>query len=400
MAAEYDAQVLVIGAGPAGSSAAVHLARAGVDVLLLEKDAFPRDKVCGDGLTPRGVHQLLRMGIDTTTPGWRRSRGMRLYCDGRQMDVEWPTIGRYPDFGLTRSRHDFDELLANHAQASGARLLTETKVTGPVTDTTGRVVGVTATSRGSDEPVTYRAPIVIAADGASARTALATGWQRDPRTPLATAARRYYRTDAFAKDELLHLWADLSCAGTGGTLPGYGWLFPLADGRVNLGLGGVPHHQHGNTDLRATFRQWISRLPAHWNLDETTEDSPLRSAALPMGLNRRPQYRRGLLLIGDSAGMVSPWTGEGIGQAMEAAAIAADTVTLALTRTPGPGREQVLRNYPNEVDRRWNRYYKLGNTVAEQVFSRFGYRPLLNRHLMNSPAAVGVLTRLFAHLSS
>ncbi|WP_052434523.1 geranylgeranyl reductase family protein [Streptacidiphilus melanogenes] len=399
MSTGLDAQVVVIGAGPAGSATAVHLARAGVDVVLLEKDAFPRDKVCGDGLTPRGVHQLLRMGVDITAPGWRRNRGVHVHCDGREIEVDWPDTGRYPDFGLTRSRHDFDELLARHAETTGARLRTRTKATAPLTDAAGRVVGVSATSA-DGEPVEYRAAIVVASDGVSARSALATGWPRDTRTPIATAARRYYRTDAFHDDDRLHLWADVSRAGDDAALPGYGWLFPLADGRINLGLGGVPHHRHGATDLRATFQQWVTRLPRQWKLEESAAESPLRSAALPMGLNRRPQYRDGLLVVGDSAGMVSPWSGEGIAQAMEAGEIAAGAVTLALTRPPGARREQALRHYPTEVDRRWRTHYRLGNLVAEQVFARYGYRPLLNPAVMGSKMTTRLLARLFAHLRS
>ncbi|MFF7635204.1 geranylgeranyl reductase family protein [Kitasatospora sp. NPDC008050] len=399
MADRQDAQVVVIGAGPAGSAAAAHLARAGVDVLLLEKDVFPRDKVCGDGLTPRGVQQLLRLGIDVTAPGWRRSRGMRLHCSGRQLDVDWPALGGYPDFGLTRTRHDFDHLLAGHAQAAGARLHTGTKVTTPLTDATGRITGVTAVTADGGT-ADFRAPLVIAADGASARTALALGWQRDPRSPMATAVRRYYRNQALADDEYLQLWADVRCAGTGHDLPGYGWVFPLADGRVNVGLGGVPHRRHGATDLRATLREWVDQLPAHWELDERHAEDPPRSAALPMGLNRRPQYRQGLLVLGDSAGMISPWNGEGIAQAMEAAEVAAETVALALTRPPGPRREQALRHYPAELDHRWGRYYRLGNAVAAQVFSRVGYRPLLSRRIMTSPTTVDLLTRLFSQATT
>ncbi|MEY9939354.1 geranylgeranyl reductase family protein [Streptacidiphilus sp. MAP5-3] len=399
MQIQQDAQVVVIGAGPAGSATALHLARAGVDVLLLEKDALPRDKVCGDGLTPRGVHQLLRMGVDISGEGWRRSRGVRVHCDGREIDVDWPATGHYPDFALTRTRHDFDELLARHAQSAGARLLTRTKVTTPLTDAAGRVVGVTAVGQ-DGEQVEHRAAVVIAADGAPARTALATGWARSTRTPMATAARRYYRTDAFTDDGYLHLWADLRCADADAWLPGYGWLFPLADGRVNLGLGGLPHRRHCNTDLRATFREWVARLPAGWKLDEATADSPLRSAALPMGLNRRPQYRDGLLVVGDSAGMVSPWSGEGIGEAMEAGEIAAHAVALALTRPSGSRREQALHHYPTEVHRRWARHYLLGNALAEHVFARFGYRPLFNRAVMSSPATTRLLAQLFGHLRS
>ncbi|GGZ24181.1 geranylgeranyl reductase family protein [Streptomyces nitrosporeus] len=391
------AQVIVVGAGPAGSAAALFLARAGVDVLLLEKSAFPRDKVCGDGLTPRGVQQLVRMGIDIDAPGWTRTRGMRWVCQGRQVHIDWPRSGSAPDFGLTRSRHDFDDLLVRRAVAAGARLCSQTKATGPLTDRAGRITGVSALVGADRRPKDFHAPLVVAADGASARTALAMGLERDPRMPIATAGRRYYRSEARTHDPYLELWADLLCPRTGRDLPGYGWIFPLGDGRVNVGLGALPHRGPGAVDLRATMDRWLERLPGHWGLQEANADSPFRSAALPMGFNRRPQYHRGLLLVGDSAGMVSPWSGEGIVQAMEAGEAAAETIALALHRAPGPGREQVLRRYPREIERRWGRYYRLGNTTAGLVFARFGYRPLLNRHVMASPALVRTLARLLTH---
>ncbi|MEW2236334.1 FAD-dependent oxidoreductase, partial [Streptomyces sp. NPDC024062] len=142
---------------------------------------------------------------------------------------------------------------------------------------------------------------------------------------------------------------------------------------------------------------WMARMPAHWELREENAESPLRSAALPMGFNRRPQYGRGLLLVGDSGGMVSPWSGEGIVQAMEAGEVAAETVALALHRPEGPAREQALHQYASEVNRRWGRYYRLGNTVADLVFARYGYRPLLNRRVMASPALVRTLACLLTH---
>ncbi|WP_405608214.1 geranylgeranyl reductase family protein [Streptomyces sp. NBC_01508] len=392
-----QAQVIVVGAGPAGSAAALFLARAGVDVLLLEKGAFPRDKVCGDGLTPRGVQQLVRMGIDIDAPGWMRTKGMRWVCAGRQVHIDWPRSGSQPDFGLTRSRHDFDDILARHAVAAGARLRLDTRATGPLTDRAGRVIGVSAVTGADKQPQNYHAPLVIAADGASARTALAMGLERDPSRPIATAARRYYRSDTRTHDPYLELWADLRCSRTGRDLPGYGWIFPLGDGRVNVGLGALPHRKHGAVDLRATLDQWLTRLPPSWELREENADSPLRSAALPMGFNRRPQYHRGLLLIGDSAGMISPWSGEGIVQAMEAGEVAAETVALALRRAGEGGREQALRQYQKEVNRRWGRYYRLGNTVADHVFARYGYRPLLNRRVMATPALVRTLARLLTH---
>ncbi|WP_028418810.1 MULTISPECIES: FAD-dependent oxidoreductase [unclassified Streptomyces] len=426
-----DAQVIVVGAGPAGSSAAYHLARAGVDVILLEKARFPREKVCGDGLTPRAVHQLIRMGVDIAAPGWVRSRGMRWVAGEHRVHIDWPALGRYPDFGLSRSRHDFDDILARHAVAAGARLFSGWKAEAPLTDRAGRVTGVAARSDSPDTPgsphapgspdapgpsgprtqagtgapassrtpVDFRAPVVIAADGASARLALALGLERDPRRQIATAARRYYHSPERSQEEYLELWADLRFPDHGPYLPGYGWIFPMGDGRVNVGLGALPHRRHGKADLRATLDQWLARTPEEWGLREENAQGPVRSAALPLGFNRHPLYARGLLLVGDSGGMVSPWNGEGIAQALEAGEVAAEAAALALAHPEGPRREQVLRGYPVEMHHRWGRHYRLGNAAADMVFSRSGFQPVLNRYVMNSPFLLNTLARLLTDLT-
>ncbi len=393
------AEVIVVGAGPAGSAAAYHLARAGVDVLVLEKSVFPREKVCGDGLTPRAVGQLIRMGVDVDAPGWTRSRGMRWIAGERQALIEWPKLGRYPDFGLSRSRHDFDDILARHAAGAGARLLTGVKVTGPIADRGGRIVGVRASRGPQGEPVRFGARVVIAADGASARMALAMGRERDPARMVATAARRYYRSPERSREEYLELWADLRCPGGDRYLPGYGWIFPMGDGRVNVGLGALPHRRHGGTDLRATLDTWLARVPEHWGLTEENAEDRVRSAALPLGFNRHPQYERGMLLVGDSGGMVSPWNGEGIAQALEAGEVAAEAVAQALSRPDGPGHERALAGYPLEMNRRWGRHYRLGNALARHLFSRAGFQPLLGGFVMGSPTLLDGLARLLVDLT-
>jgi flavin-dependent dehydrogenase len=138
-----QADVIVVGAGPAGATAAFHLAQAGVDVHVLEKTAFPREKVCGDGLTPRAVRQLVRLGIDLDAPGWIKNHGLRVRGGGHQIELPWPDLASFPSYGLVRTRLDFDEILARHAEKAGARLLERQAVTGPVLDErTGRVVAV------------------------------------------------------------------------------------------------------------------------------------------------------------------------------------------------------------------------------------------------------------------
>lgn len=285
--------------------------------------------------------------------------------------------------------------------AAGARLYSGWKAERPLTDRAGRVTGVAASSDSPDVSGTFdfRAPVVVAADGASARLALALGLERDPGRQIATAARRYYRSPERSREEYLELWADLRFPDGGPYLPGYGWIFPMGDGRVNVGLGALPHRRHGKADLRATLDQWLARTPREWGLREENAEGPVRSAALPLGFNRHPLYARGLLLVGDSGGMVSPWNGEGIAQAMEAGEVAAESAALALAHPEGPRREQVLRGYPVEMNRRWGRYYRLGNTAADLVFSRAGFQPVLNRYVMGSPFLLDLLARLLTDLT-
>ena len=135
-----DADVIVVGAGPAGSATACYLARAGLDVLLLEKAIFPREKVCGDGLTPRAVKALIDMGVPVgEQDGWVRNKGLRIIGGGLRLELPWPDLTSYPGYGLVRSRLDFDEILARTAQKAGARLIEGMTVTGPVLDDTGRI---------------------------------------------------------------------------------------------------------------------------------------------------------------------------------------------------------------------------------------------------------------------
>src|SRR5664279_6089870 len=205
---DNNADVIVVGAGPAGSTAATYLARSGVDVLLLEKSTFPREKVCGDGLTPRGVKQVLALGIDVSGPDWLRNKGLRVVGGGRSLELPWPTLQDYPDFGVVRPRRDFDDLLATLAVKAGARMRVATSVTAPVRDDrTGRIIGVIAKT--PEGPAEFTAPLVLACDGVSARVALGMGINKRDDRPLGVAVRRYYRSPSRADDDYLESHLEL-----------------------------------------------------------------------------------------------------------------------------------------------------------------------------------------------
>ena len=368
---DQDAEVIVVGAGPAGSTVATYLARSGVDVLLLEKTEFPREKVCGDGLTPRGVKQLIDLGIDTSEDaGWVHSRGLRILTGDLTLELDWPDLTSYPPYGVSRTRHDFDDLLAKLAVKAGARLYERTTVTGAITDTTGRVVGVEAKVGPERTPVNYRAPLVLACDGVSARLALSVGIQKNEKRPMGVAVRQYYKSprhdDPFIEGHL-ELW-DKSDPRDPKLLPGYGWAFPLGDGTVNVGLGMLSTSaSFRNTDYRALLRQWLDGTPEEWGYREENAIGKVGGAGLPMGFNRTPHYRDGLLLLGDAGGMVSPFNGEGISAAMESAQIAAEVVVQALARREGPSRERALEAYPRAVRELMGGYYQLGNVFAKII---------------------------------
>ena len=366
------ADVVVVGAGPGGSATAAYLASHGVDVVLLEKAAFPRDKICGDGLTPRAVKELVHLGIDTT--GWQRTRGLRIFGGGHTLTLDWPTTATFPDYGLVRTRAQLDETLARHAQARGARLHESTSVLAPVHDGGGRVAGVTAKrldprGRPTGETVTYRAPLVVAADGVSSRLATAAGREKRTDRVMGVAVRAYYRTprpDDYLESHL-ELWTT-DDSGQRMLMPGYGWLFPLGDGRTNVGLGILDTSSaFGKTDYKDGLRRWVDTLGDAWSLEHDADGGPIRGAALPMGFNRTPLYADGLLLVGDAAGMVNPFNGEGIDYALEAGRVGAEVIVQALARDGAAARERALAAYPRIMKDELGGYFTLGRWFARAI---------------------------------
>ncbi|MFU8872157.1 geranylgeranyl reductase family protein [Micromonospora sp. SL4-19] len=400
-AVENDADVIVVGAGPGGSATAYHLARHGVRVLLLEKTEFPREKVCGDGLTPRAVRQLIRMGVDTSPEaGWLHNKGLRVIGGGVRLELDWPDLASFPNYGLVRTRLDFDDLLAQQAVAAGAKLRTSVNVIGPVLDADDRVIGVQAEVGPDKEPATFHAPLVVAADGVSGRFPLALGLAKREDRPIGVAVRRYYRSPAKHDDNYLESWLELRAKGSDALLPGYGWIFGLGDGRVNVGLGVLNSSAaFGKTNYRRLLTEWLANTPEDWGMtDETNAEGPILGAALPMGFNRVPHYTRGVLLVGDSGGMVNPFNGEGIAYAMESGEMAAEVAVQALARPAGAERERALQAYPQELKARFGGYYRLGG-VFVKLIGRPEIMRLATKHGMPHPMLMRFVLKLLANLT-
>lgn len=378
---ETEVDVLVVGAGPGGSATAYQLARRGVDVLLIDKAQFPREKVCGDGFTPRGVREMIEIGIDPTEPGFYRTEGLRVYRDHDMvLEMKWPKLHDFPDYGVVRTRNDFDDLCAQQAVKAGAQLWQQTEALEPVIDDDGWVAGAKvkqAESEDGEEPHTIRARVVIAADGASSRFASHAGVKRDPSKPLAIAARRYYRMNRDL-GPWLESWVDIWDGDD--MLPAYGWLFPVGDGTVNVGCGLLnTYDRFKNVSAHKIFDLFVEQLPPEWGVDEDHAEGKFLSGPIPMGINRTPVAMPGLLLIGDAAGIVNPFNAEGIAYAMESGRMAANLVADSLTA----GKPALAQMYPTLLKEQYGQYFSIASTWARWIgnpkFMHFGTKHGLHR---------------------
>jgi len=357
-----ETDVLVVGAGPGGSATAYHLARHGIDVTMVERAALPREKVCGDGLTPRGVAATSAVGIDTEDPGFEKVIGLRVYTRNTTIQLPWPELSSFPGFGLVMPRDRFDHLLAQRAVKAGARLLERTEAVAPVI-VDGWVQG--AEIRPSDDRqadiAKIRARFVVAADGAAGRFAQPAGVRRDDSRPLGIAARRYFRT-SYRPGPWFESWLDLWDGDM--LLPGYGWLFPVAGGRINLGAGLLNTFRHfEEVSAQQLFSAFARMLPTEWQLTEEAAEGRLLSGPLPMSFNRSPQAVPGMLVVGDAAGAVNPFNGEGIAYAMETAKLAAELLSEALVKD----RPGLAMSYPQLLRDTYGRYFFIGRQFAKII---------------------------------
>ncbi len=370
---------MIVGGGPSGSAAAYWLAEAGHRVLVVEKSRFPRDKTCGDGLTPRAVRQLHDMGLADPLRDFHRFGGLRSIAHGMTLELEWPSHPDFPPYGYVVPRRHLDELVANQAVKAGATLWPATEATAPVVEN-GLVVGLVAKRKETGTPETgsteeVRARYLLVADGANSRFGRALGTTRARRYPLGMAIRGYFHSPLH-DEPWIESHLDLRDR-KGDALPGYGWIFPVGDGTVNVGVG-----------LLSTFRDWksvntshlmdafVEMAPARWGISPETAVCAPTGGRLPMGNSVEPAAGPTWLTAGDAGGSINPFNGEGIAYAYETGRMAAEALDAALRTGDG----LALQRYPQRLEEVYGLYFRvarafvraIGNPVVMSQLTRVG----------------------------
>ena len=315
--------VLVVGAGPAGASAAAWSARLGMDVVLADAAVFPRDKTCGDGLTPRAIAELNRLGLEDWILGHGTNRGLRAAGFGQELLLPWPG-GSLPDYGSAVPRTELDNKIREVALDSGAVPVEGARAVDAIRDSSGRVTGVVF-QMGKDKVAhTITCDRLIIADGVRSPLGRVLGrtWHRD--TAYGVAGRSYVKS---GRSDDPWISSHLELRGEQGELlSGYGWIFPLSDGEVNLGVGTLATSKRPtNVQIRPLMEFYAGLRRQEWDLG--AELRMPTSALLPMGGAVSGVAGPNWMLIGDAAGCVNPLNGEGIDYGLETGRLAAEMLT-------------------------------------------------------------------------
>lgn len=361
-----QADVIIIGAGPAGTSAAYHLAKEGIDVLLIDKASFPREKVCGDGLAPLAMEELEKIGLrqQTEAKGAILNGGMLFSPNGHSF-----TVDNYPAGNCMMKRRDLDELLRQQACAAGAVFLDQRSII----EVEKRKGKMTVQDQYMDQ---YFCKLVIIATGSNSALPINLGLSQLP-SASAVACRAYFANLNLAAKHSLFCYAK-------DVLPGYGWIFPLGEGQYNIGVG-VFLNQGKMPELKNIWDNFILWLEKQKFMDQNTRRiSETKTACLRMGLERNRLYSEGILLAGDAASAINPLNGEGVSYALQTGRLAAMVAKTALQKNDFSGK--TFRSYrrilKKQYQARFSQYRLLrrlleSEKLVDKLFAMAGTKPKL-----------------------
>ena len=366
--------IAVIGAGPAGAAAAITAARRGAEAVMFERAGYGRDKVCGDGLTPRAVGALRDLGIGMD--GSHPIRGLRMIAGRTERVLPWPQTSRFPAQGAVWPRRRLDAALVDAAVAAGARIFWNTEAL-PILEG-GRVTGVRA---GGEE---WRAGLVVAATGAPGKAARMLGAVRVESEPYGLAIRSYVESPRH-DEEFLEARLTMSDE-DGNSVPGYGWLFPAGDGTINIGVGALSTmRRFKSLNLGKLLDLYHASVRERWGAGGFLEKP--RAWRLPMSAGRR--HGPGWVAVGDAAGLINPMNGEGIDYGLESGMLAADL----FASDPATAAER----YDAAVGERFDAFLRTGRRFSFLI----GHPRILRSGLrlsMGSQAVADITLRVMGNL--
>ena len=351
------ADLVVVGAGPGGSATAYHAARTGLSVLLLDRQKFPRDKPCGDGLMPHAAQEISLMGLGDwlDEPHHGKFSGFSIYTQTAFLRQKVPPTLHGPH-GYVAPRRETDSRLLMRAREAGADFRGGVRATRLLRTPAGNVTGVEATSNG--ETLFYEAPVVVAADGVGGFAGEGMKARQN-----AVARRQYFENVSGPNKEDLHVFItkDMNEHGAG-----YGWVFYFGDGRANVGAGvSTKTLERTGRNLKDFFDRFLEEPELTYWLKDAEPEGPARSWSLKMGMWGAKRHAQGLMTVGDAASMIHPISGEGVGYAIECGRLAAAWAHEA--RAKGDYSAATLSGYERQLRRKRAREHLSGYALTNLV---------------------------------
>jgi len=386
----YD--LLVIGGGPAGAATAYWAASAGLNTAIVEKKNFPRQKTCGDGLTPRAVHQLSEMHLEQELAEYHKYEGLRAIAHDKSIEMKWPDHPIFPSHGYVVRRCDLDTMVVENAIKAGAEFFEGMEATRPLDSGDFGIGGALVLNHANGVESEMKARFVAIADGANSRFGRSLGSNRNKSYPMGMAIRGYFESP-LDKEPWIESALDVKDR-KGNSMPGYGWIFPVGNGTINVGIGLLStFRDYREINTTHLFNEFALTLPEYWGINPLKPIEPPTGGRLPMAGSVGPKAGHNWLLVGDAAGSVNPFNGEGIDYAYETGRLAASLFVEANLQND----KNVLKRYPDLLDEEYGLYFKVA-----RLFAKIIGNPILIRELtrvgMNSQTLMEWALKVMANL--